>query len=139
MTDVNSDFNPDYHTLVESLPVLYGTEKNGKTRVWIAKIYFKGKSKGEQTQAPAFATIEHGQLDGKLQMTIREYTEGKNIGKKNETTPLQQCISETKRKWTDKHEKESYQDTIKEQAQAQASASDPAPDQGQPLDVDSLA
>lgn len=114
MTD--PDFNPDYHTLVESLPVLYGTEKNGKTRVWIAKIYLKGKSKG--AQAPAFATIEHGQLDGKLQLTIREYTEGKNIGKKNETTPLQQCIAETKRKWTDKHEKESYQETITEQASA---------------------
>lgn len=116
MTD--SDFNPDFHTLVESLPVLYGTEKNGKTRVWIAKIYLKGKSKG--TQAPAFATIEHGQLDGKLQLTIREYTEGKNIGKKNETTPLQQCTAETKRKWTDKHEKESYQETITEQASASA-------------------
>jgi DNA ligase-1 len=128
MTD--SDFNPDYHTLVESLPVLYGTEKNGKTRVWIAKIYLKGKSKGARTQAPAFATIEHGQLDGKLQLTIREYTEGKNIGKKNETTPLQQCISETKRKWTDKHEKESYQETMNyDQAQAQAQASAPDPDQ----------
>jgi len=111
MTD--ADFNADYHTLVESLPVLYGTEKNGKTRVWVAKIYLKGKSKSAQTQTqtPAFATIQHGQLDGKLQLTIREYTEGKNIGKKNETSPLQQCISETKRKWTDKHEKESYQET----------------------------
>lgn len=121
MTDVNTSFNPLHHTLVESLPVLYGTEKNGKTKVWTAKIYLKGKSKG--TQAPAFATIEHGQLDGKKQMTIREYTEGKNIGKKNETTPLQQCISETKRKWTDKHEKESYQETIQDQAQASDSAS----------------
>ena len=43
MTD--HDFNPYYHTLVESLPVLYGTEKNGKTRVWVAKIYLKGKNK----------------------------------------------------------------------------------------------
>ena len=128
MTDVNDGFNPDHHTLVESLPVLYGTEKNGKTRVWIAKIYFKGKSKGAQTQAPAFATIEHGQLDGKLQMTIREYTEGKNIGKKNETTPLQQCISETKRKWTDKHEKESYQETMMnhDPEKADEQAPDPA-------------
>ena len=127
MTDINADFNPHHHTLVESLPILYGTEKNGKTKVWIAKIYLKGKSKG--TQAPAFATIEHGQLDGKKQMTIREYTEGKNIGKKNETTPLQQCIAETKRKWTDKHEKESYQETIQDQAQASVSASDHAPNQ----------
>jgi len=139
MTDIDADFNPDpsYHTLVESLPILYGTEKNGKTKVWIAKIYLKGKSKGAQTQAPAFATIEHGQLDGKKQMTIREYTEGKNIGKKNETTPLQQCIAETKRKWTDKHEKESYQETMMnhdhDHASATATATAPNLDQ-QPQD-----
>jgi DNA ligase-1 len=128
MTDINpaSTTNFKSHTLIESLPILYGTEKNGKTRVWIAKIYLKGKSKSAQAQAEAsaFATIEHGQLDGKLQLTIREYTEGKNIGKKNETTPLQQCIAETKRKWTDKHEKESYQETIQDEASASASAPD---------------
>ena len=126
MTD--QDFNPYYHTLVESLPVLYGTEKNGKTRVWVAKIYLKGKNKSAPAHSPAFATIQHGQHDGKLQLTIREYTEGKNIGKKNETTPLQQCISETKRKWTDKHEKESYQETnpddeVEASASAEADAS----------------
>jgi DNA ligase-1 len=130
MTDVDANFNPNHHTLIESLPVLYCTEKNGKTRVWVAKIYLKGKSKSAQAQAqqaPAFATIEHGQLDGKLQLTIREYTEGKNIGRKNETTPLQQCIAETKRKWTDKHEKESYQETIQDEASASASAPDQQP------------
>jgi DNA ligase-1 len=130
MTDViSTPFNPKQHTIVETLPVLYGIEKNGKTKVWIAKIYLKGKSKS--AQAPAFATIEHGQLDGKLQMTIREYTEGKNIGKKNETTPLEQCIAETKRKWTDKHEKESYQETMMnhdhDSASASSSASAPDP------------
>ena len=61
MTDINtaSTTNFNANTLVESLPVLYGTEKNGKTRVWIAKIYLKGKSKSVQAQAeaPAFATI----------------------------------------------------------------------------------
>lgn len=133
MTDIKtaSTTNFNAHTLVESLPVLYGTENNGKTRVWIAKIYLKGKSKSAQAQAqaqaetPAFATIEHGQLDGKLQLTIREYTEGKNIGKKNETTPLQQCIAETKRKWRDKHEKESYQETIQDEASTAASDQPP--------------
>ncbi len=108
------------HTLVQEFPILYGTEKNGKTKVWIAKIYLKGKhtsaSALASAQIHAFATSEHGQLDGKKQLTIREYTEGKNIGKKNETTPLQQCIAETKRKWTDKHEKESYQETTPDQA-----------------------
>jgi len=128
MSDAATDFDPETHTLVQEFPILYGTEKNGKTKVWIAKIYLKGKhtsaSALASSQIHALATIEHGQLEGKKQLTIRDYTEGKNIGKKNETTPLQQCIAETKRKWTDKHEKESYQETMTtDHAQAQASAS----------------
>jgi ATP-dependent DNA ligase len=127
MSDAATDFDPETHTLVQEFPILYGTEKNGKTKVWIAKIYLKGKhtsaSALASSQIHALATIEHGQLEGKKQLTIRDYTEGKNIGKKNETTPLQQCIAETKRKWTDKHEKESYQETMTtDQAQTQASA-----------------
>jgi DNA ligase-1 len=87
---------------MEDLPTIYGVEKNGKTKVWTARIY------RDQLNGFATAEIEYGQLDGKKQVTSREYTEGKNIGKKNETTPLQQCISETRRKWQDKMEKEGY-------------------------------
>jgi DNA ligase-1 len=94
---------------VEQLPPLYGVEKNGKIKTWNANIYLKGK---DPDTDPAFATIEHGQQDGKKQLTVRDYTEGKNIGKKNETTPIQQCIAETKRKWLDKKEKELYQETM---------------------------
>lgn len=96
-------------THIEQLPPLYGIEKNGKIKTWIANIYLKGVN---PAQDYAFATIEHGQQDGKKQLTVREYTEGKNIGKKNETTPLQQCITETRKKWLDKKEKESYQETM---------------------------
>ena len=87
---------------IEDLPTIYGVEKNGKTKVWTARIY------RDELNGFATAEIEYGQLDGKKQTTSREYTEGKNLGKKNETTPLQQCIAETKRKWQDKMEKEGY-------------------------------
>jgi DNA ligase-1 len=87
---------------VEELPTIYGVEKNGKTKVWTARIY------RDVLNGFAMAEIEYGQLDGKKQTTSREYTEGKNLGKKNETTPLQQCLSETRRKWQDKMEKEGY-------------------------------
>lgn len=87
---------------IEELPTIYGVEKNGKTKVWTARIY------RDVLNGFATAEIEYGQLDGKKQMTTREYTEGKNLGKKNETTPLQQCVAETKRKWQDKMEKEGY-------------------------------
>ena len=109
MSKPTGQINTPTHTHVERLPMLYGVEKNGKIKTWAANIYLKGAN----TQSDyAFATIEHGQQDGKKQLTVRDYTEGKNIGKKNETTPLQQCIAETKKKWLDKKEKESYQETL---------------------------
>lgn len=86
----------------EELPPLYGTEKNGKTKIWKAVVYYDDVNKC------AMSSIEFGQLEGKKQTASREYKEGKNIGKKNETTPLQQCVNETKKKWSDKKEKESY-------------------------------
>ena len=70
---------PQGATHIERLPTLYGVEKNGKIKTWVANIYLKGTN--AQT-GNAFATIEHGQQDGKKQMTVRDYTEGKNIGKK---------------------------------------------------------
>ena len=100
---------PQGETHIERLPTLYGVEKNGKIKTWVANIYLKGIN---AKTGNAFAAIEHGQQDGKKQMTVRDYTEGKNIGKKNETTPLQQCITETRKKWLDKKEKESYQETM---------------------------
>ena len=93
--------------LVETLPMLYGVEKNGKIKTWSASIYLKGS---DATKDHAYAIIEHGQQEGKKQTTQRDYTEGKNIGKKNQTTPLTQCIAETRKKWTDKRDKESYEE-----------------------------
>ena len=83
-----------------SFPVLYASEKNGKIRKWGAEI--SGNTEY------ATSTITFGQVDGKYQTTVREYTTGKNIGKKNETSPYDQCLLETKRKWIDKKEKENY-------------------------------
>jgi len=88
----------------EIFPILYGTEKNGKVKTWAAFVL------KHTCEDKAISLIEFGQIDGKKQTAIREYTEGKNIGKKNETTPLQQCINETLKKWKDKKEKESYKE-----------------------------
>jgi DNA ligase-1 len=94
---------------IEGFPILYGIEKNGKIKTWAANIYLKGEN---MKSGHAYATIEHGQQEGKKQLTVRDYTEGKNIGKRNETTPLQQCIAETRKKWLDKLYQESYQETM---------------------------
>jgi hypothetical protein len=46
----------------------------------------------------------HGYVDGKKQVNEKVISEGKNIGKKNETTPLQQAINEARAAWTKKKE-----------------------------------
>jgi DNA ligase-1 len=86
--------------LRETLPTLYGKDIAGKTKQWSAAIYTNG--------LVARYTVEYGQVNGKIQSTNRDFTEGKNIGKANETTPLQQCSNEIKKKWSDKKEKECY-------------------------------
>jgi len=92
-------------TVLELKP-LYSQEKNGKTRIWKAEIQYDAELK------IAYAIIEFGQDGGKMQTTTREYQQGKNIGKKNETSSLEQCTQETQRKWKDKKEKEGYTEEI---------------------------
>jgi DNA ligase-1 len=92
--------------LHKEYPPIFGKDKTGKTRVWKASVFLVPASKN------AMAVIQHGILDGKLQVDTREYTEGKNIGKKNETTPLEQCMQEVEKKLKDKIEKEGYSETI---------------------------
>jgi DNA ligase-1 len=89
----------------ETLPTLYGKDISGKLKQWSAIVYTDG--------IKSYYTVEYGQVGGKIQITSTEFTEGKNIGKKNETTPLQQCCNEIRKKWKDKQEKERYsQETV---------------------------
>lgn len=93
-------------SIVQSFPTLYAIDKNSKIKVWTAVV-----RRHPSNAAAATSVITHGYINGKKQTASREYTTGKNIGKSNETTPLDQCISETLRKWTDKKEKEGYSET----------------------------
>ena len=104
-------------SVVRSFPILYANDKNGKTKVWKAAVLQSKAATTTATAAEAYATarITHGYIDGKQQVTYRDYNTGKNIGRSNETTPLAQCISETQRKWTDKKEKEAYSETKPEE------------------------
>ena len=48
--------------------------------------------------------IEHGYKGGKIQQTQKRIQEGKNLGKKNATTPVQQAILEARAQWLKKRE-----------------------------------
>ena len=92
------------YTVEHSFPKLYAQDKNGKIKVWTAAVL---QSSASASGAVA-SRITHGYINGKQQVAYRNCDAGKNIGRSNETTPLEQCISETRRKWLDKKEKEAY-------------------------------
>lgn len=92
-------------SLSREFPILYGQDKTGKTKVWRASVFLN-------PTGTAYSLIEYGQLSGKMQSSRRDVTVGKNVGKKNETSPLQQCLQETERKWIDKRDKENYSENV---------------------------
>lgn len=88
----------------KDFPTLYGKASTGKVKEWTIKVVVKSGIPTTQ--------IFNGYIDGKKALSERETTKGKNIGKKNETTPLQQALSEAEKKWLNKKEKEGYLETI---------------------------
>lgn len=77
------------------LPKLYAKDKSGRIKIW--KVSVESLLNGASTY-----TITHGLEDGKKQVTVREITEGKNIGKANETTTYEQATSEATSHWNKK-------------------------------------
>lgn len=53
-------------------------------------------------------TTVYGDINGKMITNVRDIKEGKNLGKKNETTPFEQAILEATSKWKSKVNKDGY-------------------------------
>lgn len=75
---------------------LLGEAQSGKSKTWSIRVF-------ERDGLAIIETI-HGYLGGKLQTNEKVISEGKNIGKKNATTPLQQATNEAKSLWIKKKE-----------------------------------
>ena len=88
-------------------PTLYGLATNGKHKEWSISLK-------ELPDKTVLTTTLNGYTDGKKAVSERLTKSGKNIGKKNETTPYQQAYQEAERKWTNKKEKEGYSETLDE-------------------------
>ena len=82
------------------LPILYRKSSKGKTQQW--KVW---------TEDNVIFT-EYGVKEGKLQTTSKS-VKGKNIGKANETTPVQQAEAEAKSMWQ-KRLDQRYRQTLEE-------------------------
>jgi len=74
-----------------SLPTLYSCDKSGKVRYWKISV--------EKRNDVVHIVRRYGQIGGKETETSTEVTKGKNIGRSNETTPLQQANLESKSIW----------------------------------------
>lgn len=82
---------------VKSLPILYGMASTGKIKVW--KIWIATEND------IGYINVSHGLQNGKMQLDTVEVTVGKNIGKTNETTPVEQATSQAESKWNRKKDK----------------------------------
>ena len=71
------------------LPTLYGKSTNGKIKEWSIRIV----QLGDET---CYIETQHGYEDGQKQLDSRAVTEGKNIGRANETSVYEQACSEAK-------------------------------------------
>jgi len=88
-----------------NFPKLYSKSKTGKTQIWQIEVI-------KQSSGPAAAgggetaliRVSYGYLDGKTVVNEKEITKGKNLGKKNETTPYEQALLDAQSTWQGKIE-----------------------------------
>ena len=95
-------------TVIKDYSTLYKKDKSDKVRVWKLRATFR---KVDKTY---WIETEYGQKDGKIIQSVKEIKEGKNIGKKNETSIEEQLILICDKTFKDKKEKEEYIDNLVE-------------------------
>lgn len=86
---------------MKRLPTLYKTTGTGATQTWCIVV------DGAETYT------EFGPLGGTIQTSARERAEGKNAGKKNETTAEEQALLDAESKWLKKLGSGGYVRTLK--------------------------
>jgi DNA ligase-1 len=83
-------------TTMSDFPPLCGEATTGKTKVWSIRVF--------ERMGQSVIQTTHGYLNGKMQINEKVISQGKNIGKKNETSALEQAVSEARATWVKKIE-----------------------------------
>jgi ATP-dependent DNA ligase len=77
-------------------PILYGDASTGKKKQWSIRVF--------ERSGTGVIETSHGYVNGKIQVNEKVISEGKNIGKKNETTPLAQAVNQARAFWQKKRD-----------------------------------
>lgn len=109
--------------MTETFPTLYKIGANGQILQWSVKVtpYVP-----DSDPYPTYGeiVISHGQADGKIQTDTEMVTEGKNIGRANETSPWDQAVSQAESRWK-KQLDNAYRETICEAKKAASASTKP--------------
>ncbi len=84
--------------MIKKYPKLYGKNRTGKIKTWKISV-------NELSGGNCEILTTHGYETGKKQVDSITITIGKNIGKKNETTPFEQACLQAESKWKSKLDK----------------------------------
>ena len=86
---------------IPEFQTLYGESSHGKQKMWSVSVHVIADGHGG-TNGEIVTT--HGYVDGKKVESRRIVTEGKNVGKKNATTPVTQAVNEAQALWNKKRD-----------------------------------
>ena len=81
----------DIRTLQHQFPILYGEAVNSKIKLWDISVF-------TINHIPTIIT-KHGYIHGKIQTNIKTVDIGKNIGKSNYLSPIQNAFYIARRFW----------------------------------------
>jgi len=81
-------------TNMTDFPPLCGEASTGKTKVWFIRVFGR--------EGHGIIQTVHGYHGGKMQTNEKRITVGKNVGKRNETTPFEQAELEARALWQKK-------------------------------------
>jgi len=88
---------------METFPKLYKKTSTGAIQEW--EVYV------DDSNCNPIIVTKYGQVGGKIQTSTELITEGKNIGRSNETSPMQQACLQAKSDW-EKQLKKGYVDNV---------------------------
>lgn len=103
-------------TTARKFPPLYKIGARGQVQVWDVEVVNR--------DGAGVIKISWGEQGGKIQTTEEIVREGKNLGRKNETTPMEQAVDQARSRW-EKQKDRYYAENLDEAAKLQTKLTRP--------------